>query len=95
MVNKALNREEIVVIALLEKVKKTKTKKNKEDMAFLTLSDLSTVISNCIVFPELFKDAYYNQGILKDGNEVLKISGYKSINERGESFIATGLEKLG
>ena len=93
MVKKAFDREKIVVIALLEKVKKTKTKKDKKDMAFLTISDLTAQISNCIVFPELFTRMYYEKNCLKnEGLEVLKITGYKSINDNGESFIAQDIE---
>lgn len=84
MINKMVNGE-ACFIGVLESMNKIKTKGKQEDMAFIDITDLSGKVSGVVVFPKVFKKAYYENFLLRDvGNETLKIYGFK----KEDSFIA-------
>ena len=81
--------ERVCTVGLLESVKRIKTKKKKEDMAFLTISDHTALCSSVVVFPNLYTKCFFQKGILKsEGDEILKITGRVD----GESLIAETIE---
>lgn len=84
---KEMIRGDVCIVGVLESCNKIKTK-NGDKMAFIELSDLTQKISNVVVFPDVFNQAHYRDGFLKEvGEEVLKVSGYK----KKDSFIVKGI----
>jgi len=80
------------VMGVLESVNKIKTKREKKEMAFIEISDMTQKLSNIVVFNEVFMKAYYDDYLLRElEQEVLKLDGYK----KEDSFIVTNITKVG
>ena len=61
----------VTIGCIIENIRRIFTKKNGNEMAFITLSDEKGLIAECIIFPRIFEQ--YKNLLLKDS--VVVVSG--------------------
>lgn len=83
------NKESVNVIAVVTEIMKTQTRAKKEDMAILTLEDL-TGIAKAFVFPK----AYPSMSDILEENQVYQITGELMVKDDDAPSIAINSMKL-
>jgi DNA polymerase-3 subunit alpha len=79
--------DNLYIVCEIEEIKETVTKKNKERMAFLTVSDNTGQIESVVAFPKVFEEF---EDVLFEGN-ILVIGGKK---DKSGSFSLSGAWKI-